>query len=119
MHLVSQIFAPSMTCCKYASHYLRSEVRKEFIKYLERHNLPLARFMGDVIPLTMDLHSPLQAADVICWHLNRFYANALDDESLANMHKLNEKGIVGQEFDADMLADMEAMLIKQLRDGTL
>jgi hypothetical protein len=34
---------------------------------------PLVDLVGDLIPGDMDLHLPLQAADLLCWHLQRYY----------------------------------------------
>jgi hypothetical protein len=101
---------------KYVSHYLQANLREDMIQYFRRSNPSLAKFIGDIVPLSMEQHPPLQAADVICWHLNRAYALTLDEEAKANALKLNEKGIVGLEMNESMLSEIEASLIQEIRE---
>ena len=34
--------------------------------------------IGELIPATMEERLPLQAADLLCWHIQRYYANTMD-----------------------------------------
>jgi hypothetical protein len=38
----------------------------------------LKDLIGELIPATMEERLPLQAADVLCWHFQRFYAKTMD-----------------------------------------
>jgi hypothetical protein len=55
-----------------------TEHYKDFVEtmkqYFEQHQPELSSLVGDLIPASMEDLLPLQAADVLCWHLQRYYA---------------------------------------------
>lgn len=38
----------------------------------------IAELLGELLPASMEQQLPLQAADVLCWHLQRFYSKKVD-----------------------------------------
>jgi hypothetical protein len=104
---------------RYASHYLQTDVKTAIDRYLKSDHPELAGFMGDIIPISMEDHPPLQAADVVCWHLNRAYAGTLENDEIdtTNTKRLGEKPIVGLELDEELIAKMEENLLRELREN--
>jgi hypothetical protein len=43
-------------------------------RYFDQYQPELSALVGDLIPVSMEEFLPLQAADVLCWHLQRYYA---------------------------------------------
>lgn len=39
---------------------------------------PLDALVGDLVPGDMDRQLPLQAADLLCWHMQRYFAKTMD-----------------------------------------
>jgi hypothetical protein len=54
------------------THYIQ-EAHKDLGGWLGRRHPTLAGRMGDIIPASMDKRMPLQAADMLCWHLQRHF----------------------------------------------
>jgi hypothetical protein len=56
---------------------------------------PLSDLVGELIPATMETRLPLQAADIVLWHMQRFYANTMDttDERRLNVLMKDTDGI--------------------------
>jgi hypothetical protein len=104
---------------RYASHYLQTDVKTAIDRKLKADHPELAIFFGDIIPLSMEDHPPLQAADVVCWHLNRAYAEKLEGSEIdsANTKRLGDKGIVGMVLEEKMIAEMEENLLRELREN--
>jgi hypothetical protein len=49
---------------------------------------PYKDLVGDLIPASMEKRLPLQAADVLCWHFQRFFGgrmNRIDEGRLARL----------------------------------
>jgi hypothetical protein len=47
-------------------------------QYFDQRQPELSALVGDLIPASMENVLPLQAAEVLCWHLQRYYAKNLD-----------------------------------------
>jgi hypothetical protein len=56
------------------SHHLQTDLYDVMIEKLSEWNPLVASLFGEVVPLDMRNHMPLQAADLLCWHLQRVYA---------------------------------------------
>jgi hypothetical protein len=96
---------------RYVSHILQHDVREELIKYYERENPHLAKLVGDIVPLSMEEHLPLQAADVLCWFLQRTYAGMKDAE-LQDCHRaINSHGVCGLEISEEQILEIEKACI--------
>jgi hypothetical protein len=54
------------------------EVTKEFLKRLKPELYPL---LGDLIPASPELQLPLQSADLLCWHLQRYYGGTTTEQT--------------------------------------
>jgi hypothetical protein len=63
----------------------------------------------------MEDHMPLQAADVLSWHLQRAYVNNLVGNDLVNVQSLNAKGICGMEFESELILEMERAIISRYK----
>jgi hypothetical protein len=46
--------------------------------YFKQYHPELFPLFGDLIPGDMELQLPLQAADVLCWHIQKYFANTFD-----------------------------------------
>jgi hypothetical protein len=46
--------------------------------YLADAHPEIASLLGELIPASMEAELPLQAADVLCWHLQRYYTGTFD-----------------------------------------
>jgi hypothetical protein len=55
------------------TNYIK-EAHKDLPQWLGARQPSLVGKMGDIIPASMDSRLPLQAADVLCWHLQRYFA---------------------------------------------
>jgi hypothetical protein len=91
----------------YVPHYLH-DVREEMISCFEYEQSHLAKIMGDVVPLSMEDNMPLQAADVLCWHLQRAYAGKITDEIKENHDDFQRIGLCGIEINENNLFEIEA-----------
>jgi hypothetical protein len=65
---------------KIISHHLQTDLYDAMVAYLRTFNPAVAKLFGDVVPLIMENHMPLQAADVLCWHVQRLYAKRESEE---------------------------------------
>jgi hypothetical protein len=69
-----------------------SEHYRDFVRDIKRYlglNSPeRASLVGDLIPASMEDQLPLQAADVLCWHLQRYYTKNFDREIESRMWRL-------------------------------
>jgi hypothetical protein len=101
------------------SHHLRNDVKTAMDRYFESDHPELAKIFGDIVPLTMEDHPPLQAADVLCWHMNRAYAVGLENEEIdsSNIQALVQKPIVGLELEEALIAKMEENLLREIREN--
>lgn len=82
-------------------HYqgFRDELKSYFYDFHE----PLAPLIGDLIPISMDSHMPLQAADSFLWHVQRAYAQNLGPEDEKNFDLLEQVPGGGTEWSVDQL----------------
>jgi hypothetical protein len=62
------------------SHHLQHGLHEAMALELQVMNSKLAMMFGKVVPLDMREHTPLQAADVLCWHLQRSYSSRQPEE---------------------------------------
>jgi hypothetical protein len=77
--------------------------RDELKSWFQEFNPSLAPLIGDLIPVSMDSHMPLQAADCFLWHLQRSYAQNLSAEDEKNVDLLEQTPGGGTEWSVDML----------------
>ena len=63
----------------------------------------VAKLIGDLIPVSLENHMPLQAADLLCWHIQRHHAGNNNDEDCNNAERLSKAEITYKNFDADEL----------------
>lgn len=77
------------------SHHLQYSLHDAIQEMLEKTNPQTAPLFGDILPLNMSEHMPLQAADVLCWHLQRSYSmsNSEELETMKNIILLLNKGL--------------------------
>ena len=72
----------------------------------ERDMLKHAAMVGDFIPLSMEDHMPLQAADVLSWHMRRYLCDAMkEDEDFKIAKKLDNGNIRHLHMPKEMLED--------------
>jgi Protein of unknown function (DUF3800) len=89
-----------------------TEHYKDFVEtmkdWLNNRSYPkLASMVGDLIPASMEDHLPLQAADVLCWHMQRYYTNNFDRGIENRMWSLlKERGGHLHEWDRSDLEEM-------------
>lgn len=100
---------------RHVSHYLQEDVRETLIQFFTESAPHLAQIVGDVVPLSPETNPPLQAADVVCWHLNRAFSGN-EEEIKANQEALNEKGIVGIPCDKELMSQLEARLLRRIEE---
>lgn len=55
------------------------EFHEELKELVKQHNPELGTLVGRLIPDDMDGSPPLQAADVLCWHVRRLYETGVQD----------------------------------------
>jgi hypothetical protein len=75
---------------------------------------PLKKLVGELIPASMELQVPLQCADVLLWHLQRYYAcgryqQGMDTCDRVRLAHLIQNGALDgrvHEWNRDELADM-------------
>jgi hypothetical protein len=87
---------------KHVTHYyakFRDELRNFFLDYSPQ----LAPLVGDLLPVSMCDHMPLQAADCFLWHVQRAYSKNLESEDDKNLKLLESTGGLGKEWTADEL----------------
>jgi len=84
---------------KHVSHYYK-KFREEFRAFLENSPHPeVASLVGEVIPVSMQFHMPLQAADCLLWHIQRAYAHTEEPEDKKNLELLEEGSGGGMEWN--------------------
>jgi hypothetical protein len=97
---------------KTIENYIRRDVREAMVAYFETTNPYLATLLGDVLPLPMEMNMPLQAADVLCWHLQRkIHANNSTQEEKEDIAAFVNKGICGLELTESMLREVSAAIL--------
>jgi hypothetical protein len=77
--------------------------RDELKAFLQEFHPAVASLVGDLIPVSMDEHTPLQAADCFLWHLQRTYAQNLDAKDEKNLDLLEQTPGGGVEWSLDQL----------------
>lgn len=100
---------------KHIDRYIRNDLRDELIATLSTTNAKLSGLVGDIVPLSMEEHLPLQAADLLCWHLQRTYAATFDDEDLENLKIFQKRQICGFEMNSVHLTAMAQSVILKFR----
>jgi hypothetical protein len=101
---------------QYVENLLRFDVRDALIQYFEEFNSELAKLVGDVVPLSMEEHKPLQAADLLCWHLQRLLSNAVGPEEEANVKLFQERGYCGLALDETAIHQIAVRTILQANE---
>lgn len=97
---------------KHVSHHIRNGVRDALIQHYRDQGSPIASMIGDILPLCMEDNMPLQAADVVCWHLQRAYAKREDTEDSYNAKQLDKKGICGFDLSPHLQEFEDGMMIQ-------
>jgi hypothetical protein len=99
---------------KIVSHHIVNNLRDEMIENIASVKPDLAKKYGDILPLSMEDHMPLQAADVLCWHLQRSLAETKDERPkvLENIKVLQGMGFDGIDFTDKMMEKMTDRLIE-------
>jgi hypothetical protein len=71
---------------------------------MNEHRPDLAPLLGDLIPASPELQLPLQAADVMCWHLQRYYSRSFHRTEENRMwYLLKERDGAIHDWDRDEL----------------
>jgi hypothetical protein len=65
----------------------------------------LIQFLGDLIPAGKD-RVPLQAADVLCWHTQRYEKGTLDAKAIEQFSDIAKREGVRFEYNASILAEL-------------
>ena len=92
---------------KHITHYYPL-FRDELQTFLLESSPELASLVGDLVPVSMCDHMPLQAADCLLWHLQRAYANNLEPEDEKNLALLESTPGLGKEwtgYELEVFAD--------------
>ena len=94
-HLDLQKVIFSISRKKGVSHHLEHSFHDAIQEMLEQRHPDKASFLGDVLALNMPDHMPLQAADVLCWHLQRRFnkLKPADPDTMKNIETLLKTGI--------------------------
>lgn len=96
---------------RYVSHHIAKNFKEGMIPYLkQRGRHRWAEIVGDFIPLSMEEHMPLQAADVLSWHLRRYWCGLLEGVDMENAQALDTGNIGFLEMDGAMLSDFGSEL---------
>jgi len=85
-------------------------------RFLNEHKLPhLSALLGDLIPASMELQLPLQAADVLCWHLQRYHSKSYDRTDESRIRKLlSERDADHHEWKRE---DFEGNLLAAIKES--
>jgi Protein of unknown function (DUF3800) len=97
----------------YVENLLRNDVRDALVEYFETYTPELAKLIGDVVPLSMEDHKPLQAADVLCWHLQRISANRVGPDEENNVKLFQERGYCALPLDENAIHEIAINTILQ------
>lgn len=54
---------------RYTDLHIKTEFHEQLIEYMQNENHKLSKLIGDVVLISMEDHMPLQAADILYWHL--------------------------------------------------
>jgi hypothetical protein len=67
---------------------------------------PLDTLMGDMIPGEMEKELPLQAADLLCWHMQRYFANKMNCVNESRLWYLGESSGICHQFTCKDLQEI-------------
>lgn len=101
---------------RYVSHHCE-RFKDAMRDRLNEIKSPLAELVGDLIPLSMEDHKPLQAADVLCWHIQRSYAQTCDATDWENLELLCNSGLTLKDFGKDMMTKLRENMMKVMKGG--
>lgn len=93
------------------SHYY-SKFQEEMRDFLNDYNPALGKLVGDLIPANMEDRVPLQAADVLCWHLQKHYSNAVEPEDVSNLNLLMESSGTGHTWTEKELEEFASNITR-------
>jgi hypothetical protein len=91
------------------SHHISARFTDDMKNSLGADHPRMAEIVGDFIPLSMEHHMPLQAADVICWYMRRYFSGELKEEDYDNAELLGQDVRV-LEMGKDMLDQFGELL---------
>jgi hypothetical protein len=72
------------------THHL-GEFKEELQRFVES---PLQDLVGDLIPASMEDRIPLQSADVLLWHLQRYYAAGRDQYKMNPVDRMRTAELI-------------------------
>jgi hypothetical protein len=72
------------------THHLR-EFKDELQRFVES---PLQDLVGELIPASMEDRIPLQSADVLLWHLQRYYAAGRDQYKMNPVDRMRTAELI-------------------------
>jgi hypothetical protein len=99
------------------SHHLSHGLYDAMVDELRILSPKLGELFGEVLPLDMEHHMPLQAADVLCWHLQRTAkVDEQDSEVRRNMAVLQQKELYAIDVPDSALITLAKNLVRQLKD---
>jgi len=80
---------------------------------------PLDALVGDLIPARMEKQIPLQAADVLCWHLQRYWSGKADGVDKRRMALLGDKnGFLHEYTDSDLDGFADSLIARVIAGGS-
>ena len=82
--------------------------------FFKQENPALAPLVGDLIPASMEDRVPLQAADLLCWHMQRMLSNTADAEDERNWKILGDSNGRILPFHADALDKFADAIIRKI-----
>jgi hypothetical protein len=97
---------------KYVENYIRDLVRDAIVRHFADFRPGLENLVGDVVPLSMEDHKPLQAADVFGWHLQRICSGNVTPEDEFNATAITANA-VGLTFSEKMLEETAESTLRQ------
>ena len=78
-------------------------------------NPALPGIVGDLLPASMEEHEALQAADLLCWHIQRVSAKSATEVDLANLESLCESGLERAGFSSAMMQQLREGLVRSAK----
>lgn len=100
------------------SHHISHDLYDAMVNELKEYAPDLAAKFGEVLPLDMENQAPLQAADILCWHLQRSARNVVEeDEVIRNTNILTERAaLYALNVPGAALEDLAKNLIKEIKE---
>jgi hypothetical protein len=75
---------------------------------------PFAHLVGELIPASMELRNPLQAADALAWYQRRFVEKQIQDQTFERFRKPEKQRYIHEWTKADLQDFVEGLLNQAL-----